>query len=375
MAVWPFSLKKFTTSRRRWHVARARNESKKWIRCDEVALSTSLGRKRRRRRARHLFRQSLLQKVESLPGPSFGSDNGGRIRITLPEQLDLEQREIGCLGTFEALHRVIGTPWQSPLHIGFDRLGHICPESCLLLASQIYLWRQRAKRRLRVFSDSWNPHVLELLRDMGYFELLELPDPVAGIVRKTKFLRFTTGLVVDGQKADDLRSRLEELVEIEVPRHQLNNGLTEAITNTINHAYTTGAPKRWWISGAYDESESELRVLCLDRGVGIPATLPKSKKWPKINETLQKLGLVNDHGEMIKHAVNTRTTGTGKMHRGRGLGQLRDFAKEFEESSLHITSGRGRYVMSKSQAKITERVSHLDRDIRGTLISWRAKIK
>ena len=277
----------------------------------------------------------------------------------------------------EAIHRMVTGPFLNPLHVDFSKLEYICPESCLLLASEIYLWKLRAKKKLRVLSESWNPYVLELFRDMGYFDLLELPALEGGnIERNIRFLPFKTGSHVNGEDARDLRIELERLVGDKIPRPQLYSGLTEAITNTVQHAYPTGVANRWWISGSYDSSNSELRVMSLDRGVGIPQTLPKSDRWEAVRSYLGSAGLVSDHGHLIRAAVTSRRSSTGLAHRGRGLGQFLEFSNEFNQSKLQIISGRGRYERIRHGPNSeSELVRDLQRPFVGTLVSWRATIE
>lgn len=335
-----------------------------------------MSRKARRRGLKGRYRQKLNDSIAAIPGPTAYFDEKARLQITLPAELELSGRQASCLGTFEVLHKVVSLRRRHPLRIAFTKLRHICPESCLILAAEIYLWKLRSKSRLRVLEDEWDPVVLELLRDMGYFELLELPDPdLVSVARNIRFLKFRTGSLVSGEDARKLRLDLEAVVQSKIPKNQLYDGLTEAITNTVHHAYPNEGANRWWISGSYDSATSELCVMCLDRGVGIPATLPKSSKWEKIQSVLGSAGLLSDHGHLIKAAITTRRSGTGKPHRGRGLGQFFEFTDEFSDSRLQIVSGRGRYLRVRRNSRPeTEKVFTLPREFAGTLISWRAKI-
>jgi hypothetical protein len=170
---------------------------------------------------------------------------------------------------------------------------------------------------------------------MGLFELLKLPPLENNSpTNDTTFLKFISGKNSEGEKAKQLRENIERVIgkSLEQKLH-LFDGLTEAFTNTTQHAYDKDNSKefdKWWITASYKQEDKKLIVSMYDRGNSIPTTMHTDKKWSWIWLDERKR---TKHSKLIKIAMetsfknkNTRTK-TEEPNRGKGLKQLLDFIK------------------------------------------------
>jgi hypothetical protein len=215
-----------------------------------------------------------------------------------------------------------------------------------------------------------------MLVDIGFFRLLQTRNPPqedGASSSPIKMLKLRTGEGSDGSLARELSSAMTEIAgPIEAPRF-LYVGLTEAMTNVAQHAYVEGLEdiprdfKRWWMTGSYDERQHSMRVIILDLGVGIPATLPRSSAWEVIRGLLP-LGSFDDHARMIAAAVEAGRTSTRRPERGHGLDEVRQFVENSASGRLRILSGRGEVIYERG--KEVPQIISLPAPFGGTLIEW-----
>lgn len=271
---------------------------------------------------------------------------------------------------------------RTPVHIDFKSIRLISPAAALLLAAELDRWNQlRPSRKLRAVDVAlWDPEVRQLLREMGFFSLLgidekrldcEFPEPK---VTDPRFLPFYAGEDSGGSEAEKLRDRIEHFAGRLKDRYALYDGLVEAMTNVSHHAYPgKSGLRRWWISASVDAGNNKLTVLCLDHGVGIPRTLPRTNR-----ETVRKLfanlgSAVKDDARMIEAAVNLRRSSTGRRNRGYGLQRdIRRYVQSHDSTgSLRIISNRGSYRFDKNRnGQEASMLKNLSASVGGTFIEW-----
>ncbi len=73
---------------------------------------------------------------------------------------------------------------------------------------------------------------------------------------------------------------------------------------------------------------------------------------------------------MIKVAIETDRTATGKSYHGKGLDQIKGVISNAPAGRLRVLSRRGKYVYSKQDMKESVQTGSLREDIGGTLIHW-----
>ena len=266
----------------------------------------------------------------------------------------------------------------------FTQVEVIDPAAALVLVAEIF--RVRNLRSYDTVTGSYprSRFIYELLREMGFYELLDIQErrdlPEAELdPGRPVFLRFSSSNRVDSELVDRLVSVVEQhLFKMnEIARGRLVAAIIEAMNNTLDHAHpikiaNETMPNRWWISASVDLVEREVMVMLFDQGVGIPATLEPTT-YERIRArlrgaiTLKSIASEPSDGEMILAATELHRTGTGREGRGRGFRNMKQFVDVCADGELRVLSNRGRYsYMREAEAFDDETES-----IGGTVIEWR----
>lgn len=331
-------------------------------------------KKFRQERRRHQIFEKKKSKIKS-------QDKWLR-QINLPKHLDFWEN---YKMTVELFHRVRKAVLDKKKlkRLDFSKIRDISPSAALALASEVDCWNQAVGGRLRADTESWHPDIQRLLAQMGYFELLDLPQPSErpkeGNTIFTQFYRGGSKTANKGEVAKTLRENIEEIVGRKMQNHTLLfTGLTEAIANVGQHAYDSKekpyGDKPWWLSASWNKKTRRLCVTFYDHGVGIPETLPKSSLFKKIIDW----NIENNDSRKIAAAMRVKRTRTMRPERGKGLQDLVHFAKAFADGQLRIYSKRGKFQMAwkdgnlngESSNNLTESKEEFKNSIGGTLIEW-----
>ncbi len=339
--------------------------------------------KKLRRRLKRRFASRCLQRRSGPKSDKVNSEQKGsaikRHEIILPEKLDLTENfdlTVSHLANVR-LASQRGFRGFRLRYLNFDRISFISPAAALLLASEIDRWNESVGGRLRAKADGWNAEVRQLLCEMGFFELLNIqrPDGVKDTI-STTFLPFLRGNVEDrtngGALAKKLRQQIDEVAGVEIKKHLLFDGLTEAITNVSQHAYSkTSRRKRryrpWWMSAAFAKDTNTVTVCFFDHGRTIPGTLPLSGK---IERWKHRIGVWDD-GQLIRAAMTIGRSSTGKAGRGRGLKNFLEIIHGYADSQLTIFSRKGVLrVRNAGNGHLKFSSSVVETSLRGTLIEW-----
>lgn len=374
--VTPLSLPKTAAPRRRRNRQR-RMKRKAWL------------IRRQKKILRHKHRAGRQQPFDSdrwlgLPLNEHTKDSvsieDGKLVIHLPNRLDFEDNYEQTASHLQLLRKAVRDA-RPVRRLEFDDLEFISPSAALVLASEVDRWNQKVRGRLKANVDTWKTDIKRLLRQMGYFDLLNIEEPDEPLPSgKMTFLRFIKGEVTDlesAQLAKKLRVEIENVFGLEIQKQFLFEGLSEAITNVGQHAYQQTnffTVQQWWVSASFD---SENRILCVtfyDQGVGIPITLPKSKFFEHVRDVFS--GWTDSR--KIKAAMEIGRTSTGRTERGKGLQNFIEFAKSHREGQLSIYSLRGRYrenfYLDSSADRVPSELRDYQNSIGGTLIEWSVKL-
>ena len=346
-----------------------------------------------RRRAKELWRRNRFKRrrirgaqththlhVNTLTKSSVKSQKDKRIVIVLPSRLDFEENYETTTSHFAILREAVQTGLRIKT-LEFGKIRAISPSAALVLASEVDQWKQRWRGKLRADLPTWDEDIKRLLCQMGYFELLDIPNPETDWPTKSMtFLPFKRGRVSDsngGQLAKELRIHIETLVKQKIKRHFLFEGLSEAITNVVQHAYcgvTDLSRKQWWLSASFDSDAQKLCVTFYDQGVGIPETLPTSG----FSEQIKDWTNTWTDSRKIEAAMAVGRTASQLPERGKGLQNLVEFARSHREGSLAIFSNLGMYRQSFTNGADGQRDRDMRRDhknsVGGTLIEWSVTI-
>jgi uncharacterized protein (UPF0335 family) len=300
-------------------------------------------------------------------------------KIELPQVFDLYKNTDETLEIMSRFRAIIDKDNPKLKKLSFDKIREIESSSALMLAAEIDVWNIKTNQKLSSNHKSWDENVKHLLCEMGFFELLNIPKPSQPQnSQDATFLQFISGNKSNGESAKKLRENIEKVIGKELEsKHHLFDGLSEAFTNTTQHAYDREQLKefdKWWISASYKKNENQLIISMYDRGKSIPATMHTSTKWLFLDERE-----ITKHSDLIEIAMreslggkNTRTQ-TKQKNRGKGLKQLLDFIKD--KGRLTIISNKGYCTFELDNNNLnTITKKELKYKLQGTLIEWRIKL-
>jgi len=255
----------------------------------------------------------------------------------------------------------------------FSLMERISPSAALVLAAEYDLRRRIGGRNpFAVKLEEWNPAVRDLLRELGFFDLLNIEHNVPPPDMSDKMiLRFKSGSQVDPTEVGGPDSLLEKLFTF-VGRNpaletQLYSAVLEAMNNVRDHAYPESFfhgvrhVKDWWLTGAADRSARRLTLSLYDQGITIPVSLPNTWGVQQLIGTfLERFNLAYDpldsrfDGEAIETATLTFRSSTGLGHRGLGLAKIREVVDTLPGGKLRIVSRFGDYVARSGRAPAIE---------------------
>ena len=304
-----------------------------------------------------------------------------KVSINLPEKFNLHTNTDKTLQEMNKFREAVETDQKRLLNLNFKKMQYLDSSSALILAAEIDVWNNKVSQKLNARHKTWNTKVKALLCEMGFFELLGM-NPIRNhqiIDKNTLFLKFLSGQGADGAKAKILREGIEGVIGKDLERKiHLYAGLTEAFTNTTQHAYdcdNLNVFDKWWVTAAYKKSSNRLIVSMYDRGKSIPNTIHKYKKWNDVKSYLN-VDLIKKHRHLIEAAMQVSFKAKGgtrsktqENNRGKGLRQLLDFIEY--DGKLTIISGKGYCVFTTNNDKLeTIERKGLKYPLQGTLIEW-----
>ncbi len=301
--------------------------------------------------------------------------------LILPRKMNLDDCYTETVAFFHRLREMCGSS-KRRFTIKFTTLKEISPSAALALTAEIDRVKKiKCFKRMKVINfEKWERDICFQLRDMGMFKLLNVTNLKASFIHKKNpsqemYIPFLSGNVADGDSALSLQDTLTQLIEITAPNPKiLQKSLTEAMTNSINHAYPDYylannqlKEKLWWMSASLNTQSKILTIMFYDEGIGIPKSLPRT--YPEAIKSLG--GLRNDDAQLIKAATKLKRTSTYKPTRGKGLKDIKDYISCCKKGWLTIYSCRGEYNYFSNN---TETICNRRIALPGTLIQWKVNL-
>ncbi len=313
----------------------------------------------------------------------------GSICLRAPKFFHLgDPKTRGRLIDFLRLLRNAIYKYRKPVKIDFKATERMYSCGTLLLVAEL-------DRLLRIVPKAdiscrlpKNNIVHQVLQQVGLLRLLRNSARLqeGDFDPSVKHWRFATGSCVDAsQISNDIWDSMEGVMTPAL-NSSIYTGITEAMTNSVNHAYVEArqdgvaqkaTDRRWWMFS--QELDGYLHVVMCDLGIGIPRSLPRTKDAnPGWEETLSKfLSLFakpKREAAMIKAALEIGKTRTNLPHRGKGLRQIVDAIKVAgNDAEVKIYSNCGAYSM-KPHVKLDGHLIQYKDSIMGTLIQWRVPV-
>ena len=324
-----------------------------------------LRRARQRQAKRHNFPQETVVLPEDF-----------RLTMNLPASVN---RVAGCIAQ---LREHVEADRKFGLSIVFAAVRQIDAAAALALIAEIHLLSGRVTLRSR--DDQWDPEIRELLADMGLFQFLRVEMQSARALERgspNSYVQFISDDRVYMRNFVNFRRDIEgKMGEGEqlgaFVMDLLHNGLQEAVTNVLQHAYAGGENPRWWVSASFNSESRDLKVLCYDRGRTIPGTL-RTRGEGFLRALPLGLGATASDSALIVAALSSPRTSTGKFYRGKGLPEMAgiiDRSRRAGELSVYSGKGVGRYEKGGDDSPGAYSQVRLETPIRGTLIEWRIRI-
>lgn len=297
--------------------------------------------------------------------------------VTTPNDMNLSEQYNNTIAFFNKLRQICEST-KKHFTIDFKPLRKISPAAALVFTAEIdRIKRIKCFKRLRVIDfKKWNKNISLQLRDMGMFDLLNVNNLPPSFLHERNdsdeyYIRFKAGDIASGEDAMKLQYLLNTLIETTVPNPKgLQKGLTEAMTNSINHAYPEEfilhdplKQKMWWMSASLNVKTRIMSIMFYDEGIGIPKSLPKT--YPEYLKSIG--GFLNDDAQMIQAATRINRTSTKQKTRGKGLKDIKDYITESSKGQLKIMSYRGEYNYKSDGS---EGIQNRKTALKGTLIQW-----
>jgi hypothetical protein len=317
----------------------------------------------------------------------------GAVRLDLPATMNFSSDyELTALYLMAIRRLATKAPSRRRLHLGsvnFEGLRDISTSAALVLTAELSKWEDTIRAKLKPQISRWDPFILAKFHDLGFFELFNISvldgyENKSEYTQESKVVKYIKGHTGDLAKTRFLKDQIRLIVGEEVNKWVfLNTGLSEAITNVTHHAYPiddngsfAAKDKTWYLTGSFNASSKELKVVFYDQGIGIPKSLPASDVWERALKYLAKFSLLEQKRDstMLKAAVELSRTSTGEADRGKGLQDLLEFVKQRGDGYLSIISHRGLYKYTVSGGASTVKSGHFGNPIRGTLIIWQTTL-
>ncbi len=216
--------------------------------------------------------------------------------------------------------------------------------------------------------------VEEVFQQIGIYGKLGIQCDISPKSDSVIYWQVASGTLAEGAKSGSILESYEGRLPEGLTKG-LYDGLVEAMTNTVHHAYPDDAEgrkrrhrlgKRWWMLS--QERDGILTVAFCDLGIGIPRSLPKSKtyKADTLREFWRNTGLDKSDASAISVAVQIGKSRTGLKQRGYGLAEIVNSARKTEKSGVLITSNKGVFIAKDG----TDHAFNHRLSINGTLIQW-----
>lgn len=270
---------------------------------------------------------------------------------------------------------------KKPMFVDLASVKSISVPAAVVLAAELHRWAllggtgRLQGRNIK----KWEPRVRTLLRTLGAFDLLGIKPPK--IVKEdykaeVVLMPLESGEKSDGAAVEKLQHWITDFSSVFQPRKYVFEGLTEAILNTIDHAYQSENQKpefpyaghRWWATSCFDPVNQSFRFFVYDQGIGIPATIFEKPSWREpVKLMMDKLGLANSDAAIIESAFEIGRTRTKLSQRGKGLQQMRDSIVKAGLGHIRVLSGRGDVTLDS--ANVIAKTTHSSH-VGGTLIEW-----
>lgn len=261
------------------------------------------------------------------------------------------------------------------VQVDFRGTVRMHPEGTILFAAELDSITRSAGGNFLVRCNRPRDRIVaQVLQHLGLFTMMGFKANAPITSDNVKYWRVNSDSLVDGRHTESLISDYKDFFS-EAESQKLYKGLTEAMTNSKQHAYTqprgdmssSKLEERWWM---FSQLKNEtLSVSICDLGIGFKRSLLQGKNWASnmVMSVVEALGGGKRDSTFIRAAFELGKSRTKDPHRGKGLQELKTVIEEVG-GWLQVMSNQGMYrygVANKNEA-----TADFDDSIFGTVISW-----
>lgn len=255
------------------------------------------------------------------------------------------------------------------------------PAGTLLFAAELDRINRASDGRSLVRCSYPTDNVVEqVLQHLGLLEKMKCRPRATISADNVRYWQVETDNVADGRHAEKLATEYKRIIT-DADRNRMYDGLVEAMTNCVQHAYTDQrwdgsgllqTDRRWWMFS--EERDGKLTVAFCDLGIGIDRALSTGERWSlaQVRQLVTSFGRRCPVSRYIKAATELGRSGTQQSHRGKGLQDLKNVIETVGDGWIEILSNEGSYRFSADDK--SERLTDFTDSILGTLILWRIPI-
>lgn len=332
----------------------------------------------RKRTKKHLKRKAKKEKIKLLTSGDFEHINHIETYLKIPGPKILG---MGSSKTRKSLLNWIQKIRQLTLlqnqkvHINFSESTKAQAFGVVRMLAQLsYIVNKKGKGIIRGTLPK-DPVTAQVFQQTGLSDILGIKTQTTITHKDVKYWHHVSGSLIEGDKAGHLIKELAEKYGLnEEATANLYNGVTEAITNTIMHAYHEGSEEslidstKWWLfTGIKDDM---LHFIVCDIGMGIPRSLQDERKHQGIIDLVKKTLTHGGHSKLIEFAMESGRSKTRKAHRGLGMAELKKFITSIGQGRLVIMSSRGVCSYQAQDGQLNLKTRNHRTSIMGTTIGW-----
>lgn len=221
-----------------------------------------------------------------------------------------------------------------------------------------------------------DPIAAQVFHQVGLSSLLGIKGDIPITDKDVVYWNHTHGTKIEGDKGGKLIVEIAKAHDLDDSiTDNLYNGVSEAITNSVMHAYPDDrsedvrylyGKKKWWMFTGINEDI--LHVVVCDLGIGIPNSL--KHKHPDLYEKFKSLFRYKNHSKLIQVAMEEGRSRSDEPHRGLGMVELKNFINFTHNGKLAIFSQKGGFLYFGDGGENIERLRNFKGSMMGTVVAW-----
>lgn len=320
--------------------------SEKWFTKQAISIRRELACKTRKKKKTNAFKQS-----KSIVFPPALSFQDAKCRSVLINAINKIRYQQGA---------------EEPLYFDFNKVQLLFAPATIYFS---HILEQFPDRKILSRASNKSNIVRAMLTKLGIHEQLGL-SPCYSNHDMVNWYTFSGTDLTFGREYDEIEEVLAEKLDEETFLI-VNDAISEAVSNVLNHAYETDERALGW-KVSLRVTEKYLTLAITDLGKSIPVTVPDRIDDHIMNRISNAFNTSNllgmDDAQLIDIASEFRRSNTEERHRGKGFGDMLEVCKNVEDSTLIVYSRKGIWASDGQDYK--KMVNYKDK-IDGTIIFWK----